>query len=259
MFDFGNKKEIETLKQVIAKLTFENMEKDKTVDYLIGKVNKLSNRVKELEEELEKEKEYSEPIIDNSITITLENDEKEYNCIELQDIDYIEVKDFFDKINDYCILDDEKYKITYFLINKNILTTEYIKKMIKNKKIPMYNGIPFRKIQDLYKIMNFLESEKNINFLNEVRHANLKNISFEKINNILYVKSGKTIITDKIIKKIISNNYYKLKNFEIYNQKEVLFYNNIPFFNCKELKKIIKKECYHNRNILNKIIKVLNN
>ena len=65
MFDFGNKKEkeIETLKQVIAKLTFENMEKDKTVDYLIGEVNKLSNRVKELEEELEKEKTDEEGII----------------------------------------------------------------------------------------------------------------------------------------------------------------------------------------------------
>lgn len=268
MFDLGNNKEIETLKQVIAKLTFENMEKDKTVDYLIGEVNKLENRVKELENQLEKEtkekeewhnkwneaREYKlkytikEWISKNNLGI-----KKTY--FSLEDIEYIDVTKNIKKVNGKIKDGDNTYQITCFELDNDILTSEYLKEKIKNKCIPMYKGIPFRKMQDLYRIMRYLESEKNIDYKKEVNHIDLTNkITFK--DKSIYFNDIK--IKDSIIKRSIEPkdeviNFYDA-NVKLYRVRNILCFNNKEFKSVKELKKLIKEKCYKDKKLLVSVI-----
>ena len=270
MFDFGNnkEKEIESLKQVIAKLTFENMEKDKTVDYLIGEVNKLSNRVKELEEEFEKEKEEKEEWYKKG------DEEREYKLkyrmkgwmtrddtevlrifFSVEDVEYIEKYECIKKINRKIKNENNVYEITYFKINNQILTPEYLKNEIQNKRIPMYKGIPFRKIQDLYRIMRYLESEKNIDYKKEVNHIDITNkITFE--DKTIYFNDIK--IKDDIIKRSIKHKdevfYFNDVYVELYRVRNILCFNNKEFKSVKELKKLIKEKCYKDKKLLISVI-----
>lgn len=270
MFDFGNNKEIETLKQVIAKLTFENMEKDKTVDYLIGEVNKLSNRVKELEEELEKEIKEKEEWYekwDEAREYKMEYTTKKWGIKNnlginktyfiLEDVKYIDITKNLKKVNDEIKDRNNMYKITCFELNNELLTPEYLKEEIKNKRIPIYKGIPFRKLQDLYKIMAFLESEKYVDYQQETNHIDFTgDIVFK--DNKMYLYGYE--INDKNIKLNIESKKdfiaFKEINVETYKNRNILIFNNKEFKSVRELKKLIKEKCYKDKELL---ISIINN
>ena len=270
MFDFGNKKEIETLKEIIAKLTFENMEKDKTVDSLILEINKLNDKIKYLKEEIEKEKNEKEKIYNKYYETaeyrldyatkkwSIKNDlgiEETYFILE--DINYIDITKNIKKVNGEIKDGDDIYKITCFELNNELLTPEYLKKEIRNKRIPTYRGIPFRKLQDLYKIMIFLESEEHINYKQETNHIDFTNNIIFK-NNKMYLYGNE--INDNNIKLNIKSkrNYIFIKktNVELYKNRNILIFNNKEFKSVKELKKLIKEKCYKDKRLL---ISVINN
>lgn len=281
MFDFGNKKEIETLKQVIAKLTFENMEKDKTVDYLIGEVNKLSNRVKELEEELEKEKlgiecEFKEDFISKK-----DENGNEIKFYETLNTRYKDVYEIIEKIN--ATVENDEF--TYFKINKesdgefnyfcnkfqyknlDVLINNFIKYNCKNNTVFTYHQIPFRNLDDLYKIMDFFESIKHIEFFNaykeneKVGYNEWGKKKYERrINQWFEIKEVEII--DKIKLKLLTNNNIKISiddlsvhdfinkfykennNIKYYRQKKYPSFEFEIFDNEKELRKIMKKYMY---------------
>lgn len=268
MFDFGNKKEIEYLNEVIAKLSFENIEKDKVVDNLIGEINKLSNKIKELEKELkneknEKEKWYNKCYESVEYKLgyatkkwSIKNDsgiEKTYFILE--DIEYIDITKNIKKVSGEIKDGDNIYQITCFELNDELLTPEYLKEKIKNKCIPTYRGIPFRKMQDLYKIMSFLESENYTNYQQETNNIDFTDDIVFKDNKI-YLYGYE--VNDKNIKHNIKTkrNYILIKNtnVELYKTRNTLVFNNKEFKNVKELMKLIKEKCYKNKELLKQFL-----
>lgn len=265
MFDFGNKKEIESLKEIIAKLTLENMEKDKTVDYLIREVNKLDNRVKELKNQLEKETKEKEEWHNKW------DEAREYDCcvvranfkkkddgtgyFEIEDVEYVEMNKKIKKFNFDIAYENKKYNVSSFLYNDEILNEYYIKKMIKNKKIPMYNGIPFRKLQDLYRVMRYLESERNIDYKKEVNYIDFTNkIKFK--DKMIYfndkkIKDSSISYTIEPKDKVI--NFFGV-NVKLYRNRNILIFNNKEFKSVRELMKLIKEECYKNKELLKQFL-----
>lgn len=252
MFDFGNKKLIETLKQTIAKLTFENMEKDKTVDSLIGEINKLNNKIKELE--YEKSEFYCEceetffTIKDNNGNDVILYDtfgtkyeeisnkiKKTRASINGKDFTYFTVKKLN---NEYC-----KFVGMNEIDNElKVITNNFLKSNEKYNNVFTYCGIPFRRMDDLYKIMNFLESENYVNHKKEYNYYEI-----DKLTKIKLV-DNKIKIT---INGIDPNKFIELFNLKfnknkLYTQKVIPTYNNKTIEKEKDIKIVIKKKMYSN-------------
>lgn len=296
MFDFGNKKEkeIELLHKKVTERNFEISELRKTVEFLVGEIDNMKESLKEKDEEIDylerklkqADKDYNfmkktyKEIIDskeekiniimnkyffkeNAKTLTI--DKKV--CIEVAPIKYIEMKDKVRKItSDYK---DKKY--AYFRENNfsgRLINNDYIKRMFEDEEVPTYNGIPFRSLQDLYNVIDFLTEDKYVDYKNEREHIEINNksddIAFFKISKNIEVcivrGKDKYIIDDDFIKKFEnSRNGSSLDGIKTCPIKLILTYNNKCFRSKKELMKLVKEECYHNKNTLNKVIKALNN
>lgn len=289
MFDFGNKKLIEDLKREVKFqnnlvgvglaiqdelkkkneiLEKEKIEYQKTVEYLTNKIDELNDKIKKLEEEIENEKiekeEWHEKW-DKAREYKLKYTKKEWStrddlgiektCFSFEDVEYVDITKNLKKVNTKIKSGDNIYKLTYFKLNNDFLTTEYLKEEIKNKRIPMYQGIPFRKLQDLYKIMTFLESEKYVDYHQETDHIDFTNKIIFK-NKIMYFNNVK--INDKNIKFTIDTKRdfisFGKTNVELYRNRNILIFNDKEFKNVKELMKLMKEKCYKNKELLEQFL-----
>lgn len=248
MFDFGSK-EIEDLKRVIAKLTFENMEKDKTVDSLIEEVNKLNDKIKELEKEIEylnNEIEIEKTGIKTShIEISqsdIDNDNTKVQCYKAIDYTYIETKQSMLK----------KYKntkLTYFIDKetKKIIQPDEINNSHYDKIIRMYSGIPYRTFQDLCFINDFLESNKYKYYRDECNTEQiLSHVTRELVGNKLIYKIYGRKINDFVRKfEEVRNTKYWHENIRIYKQRTLPMFYTYIFEDEKEFMKAAKQLIYN--------------
>lgn len=286
MFDFGNKKLIEDLKREVKFqnnlvgvglaiqdelkkkneiLEKEKIEYQKTVEYLTNKIDELNDKIKELEklllEKEEKNKElykYWDEAREYNLGIIQCGFVSKYNkkyIFEIEDIEYVEISDFIKKINFETIYKNDTLKVSSFLNNNKMFNDNDIKAMIKRKKIPMYNGIPFRKVQDLYRVMRYLESEKNADYKNEVNYIDFTNkIIFKNKTfyfNDIEINNNNINFTIEVKDKLID-----FHNVDIvtYRTRNILIFNNKEFKSVKELKKLIKEKCYKDKELLKQFL-----
>lgn len=296
MFDLGNRKLIEMLEKEIERLEKERIDFIKTVEYLTNKVEELKNEKDELELELGQTKfalkqakknsdflyKAQNEIIQkkkdeiNEITNKYFFQEKCYTikidkykattyediCVEVAPIDYVEMKDKISK--KFYKINNKSY--IYFTSNNTshcLFNNSYIRSMFIDYEIPTYNGIPFRSLQDLYKIIDFFNSEKYVDYRTERIKAEIKNrIVFSRNNNKLsfyiIVDNDKIIFDDRYIKKFenfqFSSTLNKIKTCPI---QYIITYKNNTFRTINEFKKLLKKDCYSNNELLTKILTTL--
>lgn len=268
MFDLGNKKLIEMLEKEIERLEKEKIDFIKTVEYLTNKVEELKNEKDELELEIEElkqqledtevemnrfkqlyqeEREYDGKYISTSYFATYKNERFTYYT-KVDDLKYIEMSD---KILRKKHENNNKQHYVFFLKQNNLFfNDEYIKKMIKKKQVPTYCGIPFRNLQDYYEIIKFLKLEKYSEIIKENKNYELINYPLfylHRYNGRIYpamkFPSGNNVLlSNRVLKQFI-------------NDVDTCFcFKNVFFETYRELRYLIKKECYKNKEILNKCL-----
>jgi|GEM_PF-6697340 len=260
MFDFGNKKLIEDLKREVKFqnnlvgvglaiqdelkkkneiLEKEKIEYQKTIEFLISEIDKLKEKNKKLEEEIETEK--------VGIKVPYEKFSGKMSgikCFEIIDYKYKETSDNIIKNK----MEIEDYIATYFTKRDsvNVINPDEIKDSQYNKIIYTYKGIPYRSFQDLWYINKFLESDKYIDYRKECRTEEIREyVTKQLCNNKLICKIFKKNI-DEVIKKINKdlNGETEYHGIKLYKQRTLLTFYGYIFESKKEFMNIIKYLIY---------------
>lgn len=110
-------------------------------------------------------------------------------------------------------------------------------------------------MQDLYRVMRYLESEKNADYKNEVNYIDFTNkIIFKNKTfyfNDIEINNNNINFTIEVKDKLID-----FHNVDIvtYRTRNILIFNNKEFKSVKELKKLIKEKCYKDKELLKQFL-----
>ena len=260
MFDFGNKKLIEDLKREVKFqnnlvgvglaiqdelkkkneiLEKEKIEYQKTIEFLTNEIDKLKEKIEELEEEIKIEK-VGIKVPYEEFYIKIKN-----NCgYHMIDYKYEETCDNI--IKNKMIIN--KQIATYFTrkTDKETINPDVIKDSHYDKIIYTYKGIPYRTFQDLCIINEFLESDKYINYRKECRTDDISEYVTKKIcNKKLECKIMGNDIDEfiKIFNKEVNNEEF-YKCIKLYHQRTLLCLKGYIFESKKEFMNIIKYLIY---------------
>lgn len=260
MFDFGNKKLIEDLKREVKFqsnlvgvglaiqddlkkkneiLEKEKIEYQKTIEFLTSEIDKLNDKIKELEEEIKIEK------VGIKVPYEKFNFKKSgIKCFEITDYKYKETSDNIIK-NKMKI---ENYISIYFTRkdNGNIINPDDIIESNYNKIINTYKGIPYRTLQDLWYINEFLESDKYTDYRKECRTEEMSQYVTKQLYNKKLICKILKIDVEEAIKRFdeIVNKQESYKGIKLYNQRILPCLKGYIFENKKEFMSIVKYLIY---------------
>lgn len=278
MFDFGNKKLIEDLKREVKFqnnlvgvglaiqddlkkkneiLEKEKIEYQKTIEFLTGEIDKLKDEIKKMKKNILDSCEYEGNVEEKHIEVTDNKSGKSLDAFNnIIGLNYKEIKNDIEKIT-------LNNKFTFFKFkNKDfiLLNDDYIKNIIKKKIVPTYCGIPFRKLQDFYQIIDFLESDNYIGYFKERKEYDYSGcLEPVKIKNNIKFCYKNFILDNNNINNIMNKHYIFEDGINYYIQRNICKYNGKYFTTENELRQIIKEECYYNKKMLNYILKILYN
>lgn len=263
MFDFGNKKLIEDLKREVKfqnnlvgvglaiqdelkkkneMLEKEKIEYQKTIEFLISEIDKLKEKNKELEEEIKIEK--------VGIKVPYEEFFSSKSGTE-----YFRIRDYIYKETSNNIIKNKmkvaEQVVTYFTKKDNgeVINPNDIIESNYNKTINTYKGIPYRTLQDLWYINEFLESSKYVDYRKECRTEEMSEYVTKKIyNKKLECKIMNNDIDEfiKIFDKQINNEEF-YKCIKLYHQRTLPCLKGYIFESKKEFMNIIKYLIYKHK------------